>query len=150
MDIGVYSIHTLLDLLGKPDTICGFSVKLRGEIDGAGTILAKYPDKIAEVSYSKITDSLLPNEIQGEKGVLQFWGNSNSPENVKIVFRDGREEILYHRETENAMKYELEHFLKMIDGKESAVRHTQRSLNALELMDEMRKQCGISFPADIK
>lgn len=150
MDIGVYSIHTLLDLLGKPDTICGFSVKLRGEIDGAGTILAKYPDKIAEVSYSKITDSLLPNEIQGEKGVLQFWGNINSPENVKIIFRDGKEETLYHRETENAMKYELEHFLKMIDGKESAVRHTQRSLNALELMDEMRKQCGISFPADIK
>ena len=71
-------------------------------------------------------------------------------ENVKIVFRDGREEILYHRETENAMKYELEHFLKMLHGKESAVRHTQRSLNALELMDEMRKQCGISFPADIK
>ena len=98
----------------------------------------------------QITDSLLPNEIQGEDGVLQFWGNSNSPENVKIVFRDGREEILYYRETENAMKYELEHFLKMLHGKESAVRHTQRSLNALELMDEMRKQCGISFPADIK
>ena len=92
----------------------------------------------------------MPNEIQGEKGVLQFWGNINSPENVKIIFRDGKEETLYHRETENAMKYELEHFLKMIDGKESAVRHTQRSLNALELMDEMRKQCGISFPADIK
>ena len=33
MDIGVYSIHTLLDLLGKPDTICGFSVMLRGEIE---------------------------------------------------------------------------------------------------------------------
>lgn len=148
MDIGVYSVHMLLDLFGKPDQIHGFSVMLRGDIDGAGTILAKYADKVAEVSYSKITDSSLPNEIQGENGVLQFWGNINSPENVKIIFRDGKEELLYHRETDNDMKYELGHFLQMIQGKENAGFHAQRSLDAMELMDEMRRQCGIVFPAD--
>lgn len=148
MDIGVYSIHTMLHLLGKPDKISGFSVMLRGEIDGAGTILAKYSDKIAEVSYSKITDSLLPNEIQGEDGVIQFWGNINSPENVQILFRNGTKEILYHRETNNEMKYELEHFLRMIQDKETAEPHEQRSLNAMQLMDEMRQQCNIIFPTD--
>ena len=148
MDIGVYSVHTLLNLFGKPDRVCGFPVMLRGEIDGAGTILAAYPDKVAEVSYSKITDSRLPNEIQGESGVLQFWGNINSPENVKIFFRDGREEVLYHREMDNPMKYELGHFLKMIHGEEDAEIHAKRSLDALELMDEVRRQCGIVFPAD--
>lgn len=146
MDIGVYSVHMLLHLLGKPDRISGFSVMLRGDIDGAGTILAGYPDKIAEVSYSKITDSTLPNEIQGENGVIQFWGSSNSPENVRIIFRNGKEEILYHRETENDMKYELGHFLKMIQGEEISESHEKRSLDAMELMDEMRRQCGIVFP----
>ena len=148
MDIGVYSVHILLRLLGKPDRIKGSSVMLRGDIDGAGIILAEYPDKIAEVSYSKITDSSLPNEIQGENGVLRFWGNSNSPENVQIIFRDGKEEFLYHRETENDMKYEVGHFLKMICGEESAEPHLQRSMDSMWMMDEIRRQCGIIFPAD--
>ena len=150
MDIGVYSVHMMLQLLGKPEAVQGLSVMLRGDIDGAGTILAKYPDKIAEVSYSKITNSALPNELQGENGVLQFHGSANSPENVKIIFRDGKEELLHHRETENDMKYELEHFLRMIHGEESSEIHVQRSLDALELMDEVRRQCGIAFPADRK
>ena len=148
MDIGVYSVHMMLQLLGKPEAVRGFSVMLHGDIDGAGTILAKYEDKIAEVSYSKITNSALPNELQGENGVMQFHGSANSPENVKIIFRDGKEEVFYHRETENDMKYELEHFLRMIHGEESSEIHVQRSLDGLELMDEVRRQCGIVFPAD--
>lgn len=148
MDIGVYSVHAMLYLLGMPEKITGFSVMLRGDIDGAGNILAKYPDKIAEVSYSKITDSSLPGEIQGENGTLLFGGGNNSPENVRIIYRDGREEILWQQETENSMKYELEHFLKMIHDEEDVQPHTERSLNAMKLMDEMRRQCGITFPAD--
>ena len=46
------------------------------------------------------------------------------------------------------MKYELEHFLRMIHGEESSEIHVQRSLDGLELMDEVRRQCGIVFPAD--
>lgn len=148
MDIGVYCVHTLLHLLGVPEEIHGYSVMLRGDIDGAGTILAKYPDKLAEVSYSKITDSALPSEIQGENGMFLFWGTINSPENVKIIYRDGREEVLYHREHLNDMKYELQHFLQMIRGEEVADTHMERSLHAMKIMDEMRQQCGIVFPSD--
>ena len=150
MDIGVYSVHAMLYFLGMPETITGFSIMLRGDIDGAGNILVKYPDKIAEVSYSKITDSSIPGEIQGENGTLLFGGDSNSPENVRIIYRDGREEIIWQQETKNSMKYELEHLLKIICGDEEAQPHTERSLNAMKLMDEMRRQCGIIFPADEK
>ena len=148
MDISVYCVHTLLYLLGMPEKISGFAVMLRSGVDGAGDILAKYQDKIAEVSYSKITDSSLPNEIQGENGMLLFQGTNDCPETVRIVYRDGTEEVLYHREPLNDMKYELEYFIKMIRGEENAESHTERSLNAMKLMDEMRRQCGITFPAD--
>lgn len=148
MDIGVYCVHILLYLLGMPEKINGYSVMLRGDIDGEGAFLAKYPDKIAGVSYSKITDSVLPSEIQGENGMLLFGGTINSPENVRIVYRNGSEEILYQREHLNDMKYELELFLKMVRGEEDAEPHMERSLNAMKLMDEMRRQCGITFPAD--
>ena len=48
----------------------------------------------------------------------------------------------------NDMKYELEYFIKMIRREEKAESHTERSLNAMKLMDELRRQCGITFPAD--
>ena len=42
----------------------------------------------------------------------------------------------------------LEYFIKMIRREENAESHTERSLNAMKLMDELRRQCGITFPAD--
>lgn len=41
-------------------------------------------------------------------------------------------------------------FLKMVRGEEDAEPHMERSLDAMKLMDEMRRQCGIIFPADEK
>ena len=80
--------------------------------------------------------------------MLLFQGTNDCPETVRIVYRDGTEEVLYHREPLNDMKYELEYFIKMIRRGEKAESHTERSLNAMKLMDELRRQCGITFPAD--
>ena len=120
---------------------------IRGDIDGAGTILAKYPNMIAEIEYSKITNSRIPSEIQGENGVMLIH-KINCPEDVKIIYNDGTEESVYSRKPENNMKYELEHFIHMLHGQEQNHLHTQRSLNAMELMDEVRRQCNITFPSD--
>lgn len=94
MDIGTYCVHGLLCLFGKPQQVVGFSDMIRGDIDGAGTILARYPDMIAEVEYSKITNSKVPSEIQGEKGVMLIR-EINCPEDVKIIYNDGTEEVVY-------------------------------------------------------
>lgn len=147
MDIGTYCVHGLLCLFEKPQKVVGFSDMIRGDIDGAGTILAKYPDMIAEVEYSKITNSKVPSEIQGENGVMLIR-EINCPEEISILYNDGTEEIVYSRQSENNMKYELEHFIRMIRGQEENQIHTQRSLDAMELMDEIRRQCQITFPAD--
>lgn len=147
MDIGTYCVHSLLCLFGKPQKVMGFSDMIRGDIDGAGTILAKYPNMIAEVEYSKITNSRIPSEIQGENGVILIH-KINCPEDVKIIYNNGTEESVYSRKPENNMKYELEHFIHMLHGQEHNHLHTQRSLDALELMDKVRRQCNITFPSD--
>ena len=46
------------------------------------------------------------------------------------------------------MKYELKHFIHMLHGQEHNHLHTQRSLDALELMDKVRRQSNITFPTD--
>ena len=89
LDLGVYCIAPMVHLFGAPwegeftreklekcvqkqETIIypgGDDAHLRG-IDGQGSMLIKYPDFEAMISYSKIGDSALPAEIQGEDGCI--------------------------------------------------------------------------------
>ena len=56
MDIGVYCVYALAMLFGMPDKIQAQGIFLENGVDGAGTIIGIYPDKQAELVYSKITD----------------------------------------------------------------------------------------------
>lgn len=68
MDLGVYCLYPLIVLFGEPKEIKAASIILDSGVDGEGSILLKYDDKDAIIMYSKITNSYLPSEIQGEKG----------------------------------------------------------------------------------
>lgn len=115
MDIGVYCVHPLVSLFGKPEKVISSSLKLSNGIDGAGTILAEYPDFQGELLYSKITDSRVPSQIQGEEG--------------SMVIRE---------------------FLRLIREKRYSHEYLENSQMEIELMDEVRRQQKIFFPADRK
>ena len=148
MDIGVYCVHPLVSLFGKPEKVISSSLKLSNGIDGAGTILTEYPDFQGELLYSKITDSRVPSQIQGEEGSMII---EEIPDTVNIKIRTRKdkawEEIKIDKK-ENNMYYEIEEFIRLIENGESAEKHNQYSLWELAVMDEARKQIGIVFPAD--
>lgn len=148
MDIGIYCMYPLVQLFGRPDGIHAESVFLRDGIDGAGSILAKYDTMLAEVAYSKITNSAIPSEIQGEDGCMVITEIPN-PRKIRITYNDGRTEEILPEACDNNMIYELEHFVRMVRGEESAVPYQKISLQTMKLMDEARAQCKIVFPADI-
>ena len=147
MDIGVYCVHALLYLFGRPQRVSGESVMLRGDIDGMGNILAAYPEMTAQIIYSKITNSCAPSEIQGEEGIMRIRDICN-PLEISILYRDGREECLYQKEPQDNMKYEIARFVKMIGREEDSGYFREISLDAIKIMDEVREQCHIVFPAD--
>ena len=147
MDIGCYCVHPLVALFGKPDSISAQSVKLSNGFEGAGTILATYPQMQAELLYSKISNSKLPSEIQGENGSMLIEG-INIPQKVTLCWnQDQGEEIPFSFE-EKDMFYELDAFAKMIQKKESPQKWNSWTTLELELMDAARKQTGVRFPAD--
>ncbi|WP_080845878.1 Gfo/Idh/MocA family protein [Cytobacillus gottheilii] len=151
MDIGVYTIYPLVKLFGKPKEILASCIKLETGVDGQGSIIMKYDDKEAVVFFSKIADSNLPAEIQGEKGSI-IIDRISSPQKAGIVFRGGESEDLTVLQEHDPMYYETKAFIELIkNGKtESDVNSFETSLAVLEIMDEARKQMGIVFPADQK
>ena len=149
MDIGVYCVYPMIQLFGKPQEIKANSYVLESGVDGEGSIIMKYPEMDIVIMYSKITNSYVPSEIQGEDGNLLI-NQMNTPTKVELYYRNGEKEDLTRPQKEESMYYEAKEFIELIKaGKtESSINSYEVSLHAMEVMDEVRKQAGIVFPAD--
>lgn len=149
MDIGVYCIYPMIVLFGKPNRLQASSLKLESGVDGEGAILFTYEDMDAVVMYSKITNSYLPAEIQGEDGSILIDA-IHTPAKVEIRYRDGRTEDITVPQEQHPMYYEVKEFIELIkNGKrESEVNSHEHSLATIELIEQARQQTGIIFPAD--
>lgn len=152
MDIGVYCVHPMVKLFGKPTEVMAQAMVLPDSIDGEGTIVAKYDGMLAEMVYSKISDNMLCSQIQGEKGTILI-DKITEPREVVTYFRDGsikKEDIVLADGEKNNLVYEAAAWADMINKRDYSDKHTRYSLMALEVMDEARRQQEIVFPADLK
>ncbi|WP_409305055.1 Gfo/Idh/MocA family protein [Peribacillus sp. SCS-155] len=149
MDIGVYCLYPLQLLFGKPKKIQASGFMLDSGADGQGSIILTYDDMEAVVMYSKITDSTMPAEIQGEDGNILI-DRISTQEKAWIQFRDGTEEDISKEQVKNGMFYEVDEFIRLIkEGRtESSINSFENSLAVMEVMDEARKQIGVIYPAD--
>ena len=150
MDIGVYCIAPMVNLFGKPNKIRAEGVLLETGVDGEGSAVFSFDSMDASINYSKIADSHLPSEIQGEEGSILI-DKITTYNSVKIIYRDGRVEEIAEPQEQFDMCYEVEEFVKVINSgeKESKINSLYNTLAVLEIMDEIRKQVGVVYPADL-
>ena len=160
MDIGVYTIYPMVVLFGKPKRIQASGILLSSGVDGQGAVNFSYDDMNATVLYSKIANSSLPTEIEGEEGNIQL-------DRVNIISRvtfqprvaaaSGRGTVAEPEDISVAADrdeyyYEVAEFIDLVlSGKrESAVNSHTNSLLTVEIIDEVRRQLGVVYPADSK
>lgn len=151
MDIGLYCVYPIVDLFGMPDHIKASGVKLSSGVDGEGTLLLTYPNMEAVAMYSKITESSLPSEIQGEKGTIVI-DHIQKLENIDIHYHDGRVEEIGVLQDKPTMYYEIEAFHKRISNPSDvpSLNRLTTSLSTSKTMTEARDQLDVKFPADEK
>ncbi|MED5053082.1 Gfo/Idh/MocA family oxidoreductase [Anoxybacillus rupiensis] len=149
MDLGVYCLYPLVVLFGKPQSLKASSVMLESGVDGEGSIVLHYGDMDAVVMYSKITNSYVPAEIQGEEGSIVIDA-IHTPTKVEIRYRDGRVEDITEPQTHHPMYYEALEWTQLITNgqRQSETNSHAHSFITAEIMEEARKQTGIRFPAD--
>lgn len=151
MDIGVYCIYPMTALFGMPTQIQANATMLESGVDGKGSILLNHGDFDGIISYSKITNSHVQSEIQGEKGTITL-NHMSVPSKIVIHYHDGTTEDISQPQKEQAMYYEAKEFIELIqNGKlESDINTFERSLQTMRIMDDVRQQIGLVFPADEK
>ena len=158
MDIGVYTIYPMVVLFGKPKSISAQGIVLSSGADGQGAVNMEYDGMNATVLYSKIANSHLPAEIEGEEGNILI-DKIQTPTAVRFVPRtapaSGKEqhtdgEALNTPDTHNEYYHEVKEFIDMIEeGRiESEINSHEASLTTIEIIDEVRRQLGVRYPAD--
>lgn len=158
MDIGIYTIYPMVALFGRPDSIDAQGVLLSSGVDGQGAVNFGYDGMNATVIYSKIANSFLPTEIEGEAGNLLLdhihiagkvdfipripTGQGKSQKAVRESLGAELDKSEYY--------YEIKEFIDLVlEGrKESSVNTLENSLVTIEIIDEIRRQLGVRFPAD--
>lgn len=150
MDIGIYTIYPMVVLFGKPDKIQATGVKLFSGVDGQGNINFTYSNGMnATVIYSKIADSKLPTEIQGEDGLMTL-DRINIISEATFTARKGESVNILPAASHNEYYYEIAEFIDLIESgrMESGINTLENSLTTIGIIDEIRRQLGIVFPAD--
>lgn len=149
MDLGVYCLWPVVALFGMPKEIKALGVKVPGGVDGAGTAILLYDTFTVTLNYSKVGNSFLPSEIQGEDATVCV-DKFNIPEKVTVRYRNGTVEEIPVLQRADSMCYEADEFISCVKSgkKESPVNSRAMSRNVMILLDEIRRQTGVVYPAD--
>lgn len=147
-----------------------------GAIDGAGSALASYPGAVVELAWSKVTNDDLGVQFETETETLSL-DSISLPSHLTVRHRGkvsrgdaksmrnevgGSVEEIDLPHVPNTMAYELDDFIGAVEavragadavgaaaGPYGTVGSFQDlTLASLSIQDEIRRQCGIAFPAD--
>lgn len=172
MDIGVYCVEPAVALFGRPDTVRALAVTapVPGCAEGdpcdtcdlAGEALLGYGDKIVSLSYGKMSDDVLSSQVEGEEATLA-WDQTSCPVNPRVYDHEDKGLIFRVEATpfrpipvevpDNDMICEIDDFVAAVQGDPKAVAACERfervTVDSLAVMDEIRRQIGVRFPADL-
>ncbi|MGX9738507.1 Gfo/Idh/MocA family protein [Pseudocitrobacter corydidari] len=147
MDIGFYCLASAVALWGEPHGVQASASLLESGVDAHGLVVLDYGDFSVTLQHSKVSDSVLPSEIQGEDGSLVIEKISEC-QKVTFVPRGGKAQDLTQPQHINTMLYEAEVFARLVETNEVNHPGLAVSRTTAKLQTEIRRQSGVTFPAD--
>lgn len=142
-DIGIYPLHLCVSLFGEPDSLTAKSVFLHNGFEGEGSILMRYSEMIATVTYSKITESVNPSVIEGEGGSLTV-DRINAPTKITLHLRGEKPIELPYVPPKNNMKEEIIAFIGMVKARNSE-KLLALTESVQKCVDAAYKSAGVIF-----
>ena len=150
MDINFYNVYLNVALFGMPREVHYYpNISGLANIDTSGVLMMQYDDFVSTNTGAKDTWGENFFLIEGEKGYIQADGGSCSLRNLKVVTKDCEEEF-WGQVDEERWDYEIKNLTKHLlsDDYEGIYKKLDITLQAVEIIENARKEAGIYFPGD--
>jgi predicted dehydrogenase len=154
LDIGIYNVFIALTLLGKPDEIDACMTPAPTGVDEQMAISFRYKNGCIAQLFSSFQSNLATEaDIAGNKGRIRLTTRFYEP-STSIEFYPGRADskqiIDFPKEPGWGYQYEIRHVQECLKKGliESPVMTLDHTMEIMEVLDEIRRKAGLSYPAD--
>ena len=140
-DIGIYPLHMAHALFGAPNGVRSGSIFLHNGFEGAGNITLEYDGALVSILYSKISDSVNPSVIEGERGSILI-DKISAPTRITLCPRRESPIVIWEDSVPNNMVFEVRAFASMISGDISPDTYLDISEMTIRTVEESYRQTG--------
>lgn len=148
LDIGIYPLFLAQLIFGKPEKIQAMAALAPTGADKWIDIQIRYPgDKLAHLNATVVADTNIEAEIYGPEKRIKIHSRWHNPSPISLYERQDclKTETFPDR---IGYAYEIEEVINCLDAgkKESDLLPHAFTLQLVETMDEIRRQCNIVYP----
>jgi len=156
LDLGVYPVSFVYDILGYPKKIVALGTKAKTGVDDNISMIFEYKGSQAMLHTSSIARGSTSAEIIGTKGRIEIDTQFYRPTNFTVYYLDdskiryenkGEREDLFGFDGLYGMHFEIEEVENRIlaGKKESDIMPLKHTLDVMKIMDEVRRQVGVEY-----
>ncbi len=153
LDLGVYPIAFILDILGRPEQVTARGHLTRTGVDGHASLTLTYPGRtIARADTTLWTKTPTTAVISGTNGSLEIDGDFYQPTVARLRLADEQRTPVeeFDGRVPNGFQYEIAEMARLVaEGRHESERITwDASLAVMEVLDEARRQLGVVYPGE--
>jgi predicted dehydrogenase len=153
LDIGIYPLFLSLYMFGKPSVIKAHSILDHNNIDHTTSMISQHDSgTMCNLTSTSVANRPVTASFYGTNGRLEFDNWWFTPVNFTLSVDEKEPELFEFPAIVNGYEYEIMEAGKCLRaGKlESDLMPHSFTLQLMEMMDEIRKQCRIVYPAELE
>ena len=149
MDLGLYNLHYVLGLFGKPVNV-KYYANVERNIDTSGVLMMEYDNFNAMCVCAKDSKGKIFGMIQGSEGKITSESSPNLVGKVTLELYDGTTESFDDGFSKDRVVPEFKAFIQAVNENdlEFCYRQLEKSLLVSEVQTKARIGAGIRFPQD--
>jgi predicted dehydrogenase len=149
MDVGIYPAALAVGLLGPPDEIHATGVLTQSMVDAQVAVAMRHPgDTLSNWSCWLVADTGIEATVAGEEGSLRLRGPFHHSPGLELRTRDRVVEVIDAADHELGLRHEVREVQRCLDAglTESDRVPLALTLEVLEVLDDVRRHVGVTFP----
>jgi predicted dehydrogenase len=152
LDRGIYSVSWAVNLLGIPDAISARATLAPTGVDAQVSAILDYTEKEAQALVESALNVTTPQDawISGTKGSIRLPAPFWAPTRLEIQLAGSDPEVWSHPTQARGYEYEIAEVARCLSAgqTESKVMPVAETVAIMGVLDEIRAQCGVSFPGE--